>query len=167
MALVLVTADLASASPMETKPPPPLVDRPDTRPTPSVVMLMSLPVSAAPVSTLSVTVGLVVAVAVAACTLMTPPPPPMAEAVTVRSPEGAPTKLSVPRRSISWKPAPGAMSTTSRCSPLPRLFRSTPCIANRCRPPVRAVGPGFRVVIGAPPGVAANWKVVAVGVTTK
>jgi hypothetical protein len=49
---------------------------------------------------LSATVGLLVAVERASCTLMKPPPPPMADAVTVRSPEGAPMKLSALRRSM-------------------------------------------------------------------
>ncbi len=166
IALLLVTVEPACASPIETKPPPPLVDRPDTRPTPSVTMLTFRPDSVAPDCTASVTLGVAVADEVAACTLMKPPPPPMADAVTVRSPDGAPTKLSVPVRSISWMPVPGAISITNRCSPLPTLFRSTPCIWNVCEPAVRR-SPGLRLVMAAPLGARASWKLDVVRLTTK
>jgi hypothetical protein len=41
--LLVLTVEVALASPMETKPPPPLVDSPDTRPMASVVMLTFRP----------------------------------------------------------------------------------------------------------------------------
>ena len=72
----------------------------------------------------------------------------MADDVTTRSPVGAPTKLSVLARSMYWMPAPGAMSITKRCSPLPCPRRSTPCIWNWCDPAVKP--PGLRFVIATP-----------------
>ena len=164
--VVAVSVAVASALPIETRPPPPLVEMAATLPRLSVPTTMSTALSSARVPIVSATRVSTEAVEVAALTSMTPPPEPDPEAVTFRSPEGAPASVSpAPMPSKRCAPLPADVrSSTSFWSPLPVEVRFSPSIANRCGPPVR---PPLRTPIAVPPGVRAIWKSPACALTTK